>query len=722
MADVAPVFAEALALHQAGRLADAEKIYSRILAAQPKHFDSLHLLGVIFLQRGDPEAAVRQIGAALKVSPHHILALNNRGNAFQQLQRFGDALASYDRALSVRPDHVEALINRGVTLNALRRFDEAVASYDRAIAVRPDFVEAHLNRGNALQELNRLDEALAGFDRALALRPDFAEAHYNRGNTLHALKRDEEALASHDRALALRPDYVDALTNRAASLRELKRYEEALASLDRALVLHPDNVEALTHRGVTLNALKRYDEALISHERALALSPDDTDALVNRGVALHELQQFEEALACYDRALALRPDNAEALSNRGHTLHDLQRFEESLASCDRALALRPNFAEAHCNRGNALNALAQFDSALASYDQALALRPDYAEALTNQGITLHALKRFDDELASYERALAVQPDYPQAHFNAGWCRMLRGDFRGWQQYEWRWETGQLKHSRRYFAQPLWTRANDAANKTVLLHAEQGFGDTIQFARYAPLVALRAARVILEVQEPLHELISAVPGAAQVVSRGETLPDFDLHCPSLSLPLVMETELATIPSKVPYLDARPQDVAEWDARLGSRDRPRIGLAWSGNPKHRNDHNRSIALAVLLSLVGLDATFVSLQRDVSAADAELLRDRHDFVHFGAALENFSDTAALISNLDLVISVDTAVAHLAGALAKPVWILLPFVPDWRWMLDRDDSPWYPTARLFRQDDSRDWANVLVRVHDALRQYLKV
>jgi tetratricopeptide (TPR) repeat protein len=721
MADAAPalakdLFAEALALHQAGQLADAEQIYHRILAAEPGHFDSLHLLGVIFLQRGDAQAAVRQISAALKVAPHHILALNNRGNALQQLREFGAALDSYDRALSVRPDYVEALINRGVTLNALKRYAEALASYDRAIALRPDLPEAHSNRGNVLAALGRRDEALASFDRALMLRPDYAQAHYNRGNALHALKRHAEALASFDRALAAEPDYVDALTNRAVSLHELKRDSEALESLDRALALDPGNVEALTNRGVARNALARYDEALIDYDRALALRPDHADALTNRGVTLHELLRLDEALASYDRALMLRPDDAEALSNRGHTLHEMMRCEEALASCDRAIALRPDLAAAHCNRGNALNSLRRFDEALASYDQALKLRPDYPEALTNRGIALHFLQRFDEEMASYARALAIAPDYSEAHFNVGWCRMLLGDLR-WDEYEWRWRTRQ-KYVKRSFAQPSWSRADDVAGKTVLLHAEQGFGDTIQFCRYVPLVAQRAARVIFEVQAPLRELMRDLPGVAQIVARGDALPEFDLQCPLLTLPYLFGTELSTIPADVPYLRARPQAVAEWRARLGDNKRPRIGLAWAGSATQKNDLNRSVPLAALLPLLDLDVTYVSLLREVRAGEADLLRERSEIIHFGEALKDFADTAALIENLDLVISVDTAVAHLAGALGKPLWAVLALVPDWRWLLDRDDNPWYPTARLFRQDNSAGWNNVIARVAAALRE----
>ena len=721
-AKVPSLFAEGMALHQAGRLADAEEICYQILATQPDHFDSLHLLGVIFHQRGNHAAAIHQIDSALKRNPNNIFALNNRGLALHELKRFAEALASYDRALALRPDYADALSNRGLTLQELKRFTEALASYDRALALRPDYTEALSNRGLTLHELKRFAEALASYDRALTLRPGHAAALSNRGVTLHELKRFAEALASYDRALTLRPDYTEALSNRGLTLHELKRFEEALASYDRALMLRPDYAEALSNRGNTLYELKRLAEALASYDRALALRPDYVEALSNRGLTLRELKRFADALASYDRVLTLRPDHADALWNWGNTLYELKRFEGALASYDRALALRPDYAEALSNRGAALHALKRFEEALASYDRALALRPDYAEALYNRGITLHELKRFEEELASYNRALTLRPDYVEAHFNEAFCRMLIGDFnRGWQKNEWRWETKHLRNEKRNFAQPLWLGSNEISGKTILLHAEQGFGDTIQLCRYVPLVAERAARVIVEVQKPLHELMRTLPGAAQIVSRGDPLPDFDTHCPLLSLPLAFATRLETIPSETPYLRASSQAVMNWNARLGPRSHPRIGLAWSGRPTHKNDHNRSIGLSSLLPLLGSNATYVSLQRDVRADDATMLQDRSDLLHFGDELKSFSDTAALMSNLDLIVSVDTSVAHLAGALAKPVWVLLPFIPDWRWLLDREDSPWYPTARLFRQDDTREWDNVIARVQAALHEYVR-
>jgi tetratricopeptide (TPR) repeat protein len=535
-----------------------------------------------------------------------------------------------------------------------------------------------------------------------------------------SLGKQHTALASYDRALKLRPDYAEALSNRGNILHELKRFEEALASYDRAVELRPDYAQALFNRGNTLHELKRFEEALASHDRAVELRPDYAEGLFNRGNALHELKRFEEALASYDRTLKLRPDYAEALLNRGNSLHELMRFEEALASYDRLLKLRPDHAEALFNLGSTLHELTRFEEALASYDRLLKLRPDHAEALLNRGNTLQAMKRFEEALASYDGALKLRPGYSEALSNEAICRLLIADFdRGWENYESRWETKRLRTAKRSFVQPLWTGRDNVRDKTILLHAEQGFGDAIQFCRYVPLVAERGARVVLEVPRPLQELMTILISGAQIISRGDPLPDFDMHCPLLSLPLAFGTRLETIPSTALYQRASPQALVNWDARLASpTDRPRIGLAWSGNPKPRN---RSIELSCLLSFLDINATFVSLQKHIRPEDATVLKNHSDLLHFGDQLETFADTAALISTLDLVISVDTSVAHLAGALAKPVWVMLPFNADWRWLVDREDSPWYPTVRLFRQDETRAWDSVIARVRAALDDFVR-
>ena len=569
--------------------------------------------------------------------------------------------------------------------------------------------------------LGRNDAALSNTDRALSLWPDFVEALVNRGIALYKLKRFDEALADYDRAIALRPDSADTLVNRGNALGKLQRHVEALASYDDALKLQPAHVNALVRRAATLHDLRRHDEALKSYDRALALRPEHAEVLVNRGVTLHELKQPTEALNSYDRALAVEPNNVDALTNRGVALHDLGRYGEALASQDRALAVQPGHAAALSNRGLSLHKLGRLDEAVASYDRALALRPQYADALVNRGVTLHGLRRFDEALASYDRAIAVRPDHADAHFFGSLSRLLTGDFgRGWIEYEWRRKGASTGPSRRDFPRPLWLGGNEIADKTILLHSEQGFGDTIQFCRYVPLVAACGARVILEVEEPLQGLLASLARIARVVVKGNPLPAFDLQCPLLSLPLAFTTQLETIPSATPYLRAPDQALLKWGARLPIKRRPRIGIAWAGNAKHIRDRERSIGLGDLLPLLDVDATFVSLQKEVRAADTATLRERADIIHFGHELAGFSDTAALISHLDLVISVDTAIAHLAGALGKPVWILLTHVPDWRWLLDRNDSPWYPTARLFRQSDAREWNSVIAHVRDELLTFI--
>jgi tetratricopeptide (TPR) repeat protein len=686
MSNATPTFPEAMkravAAYEHGRLGEADDLARAALGVRPDHFDALHLIAVI--------------------------------NARQR--RFDEALASYDRALALRPDHFPALTNRGLTLHELRRFDEALASYDRALAMRPDYAEALFNRGITLQELKRFDEALASHDRALALQPDQADAFGNRGNALRQLKRFDEALASYDRALALKPDYFDALNNRGVTLHELKRFPEALASYDRALALWPDHAGALNNRGITLHELKRFDEALVSYDRALALQPDRAEAFSNRGNALRQLKRFDEALASYDQALALKPDYLDALNNRGVTLHELKRFPEALASYDRALVLRPDHFPALTNRGLTLHELRQFDEALASYDRALAMRPDYVEALFNRGVTLYQLRKLDEALVCYDYALALNPVYVDGHFNKALLHLLKGDYdAGWREYEWRWRRWKeqdLTLFKRDFTQPLWLGQTAVEGKTILLHAEQGFGDTIQFCRYASLVAGRGARVLLEVPVQLKDLMASLANVAGIIATQDKPPDFDLHCPLLSLPLALGTRVESIPAQVPYFTVPPESLRRWTSALGLKRNLRIGLAWSGSSGHKGDAIRSISLRSLLPLADLDAEFVSLQREVRGDDVTALKERGDIVHFGDELNTFADTAAVIANVDLVISVDTSVAHLAGALAKPVWVLLPFLPDFRWLLDREDSPWYPTARLFRQQAPADWSGVVSRV----------
>jgi tetratricopeptide (TPR) repeat protein len=672
--------------------------------------------GLVLNALNRPLEALASFESAIALDFDFIDAHNNRAVLLADLGRHDEALKSYREALLIEPRDARTHYNLGNLLKQLRRFDAALASFDAAIAEQPTFAEALCNRGAVLHEMSRLDESLDSFDRALTLRPDISEAHFNRGNVLHELRRSDEALHSYDCAIAVQPDYAEALCHRGVVLGDAKRFDEAIESLDRALTLRPDLAKAHLARGEILRELGRLDDALESCDQAVAAGADSAEAFNNRGLVLDKLGRHEEALENYDRALVLQPDNPVTLRNRGCALTGLDRFEEALATYDRIFALQSDCAEAHYNRGNTLLKMERFAEALASYDRALALRSELSDALNNRGIALTELKRFDEALASHRRAYASNPSDVEARWNEALLQLLLGEYsRGWAGYEWRWHKEPMIRARREFHQPMWRGEQTIERRTILVHGEQGLGDTIQFSRYVRALADKGAHVIFEVQPPLHRLMQGVSDAAQVVARGEPLPAFDCHCPLLSLPLALGTRLDTIPAERTYLHAPRPAMEAWQTRLQAHRRPRIGLVWSGNPDHKNDQNRSISLRTLLPLLTIDATFVSLQRDIRPADAAVLAERSDLLNLAEGLRDFADTAALVSQLDLIISVDTSVAHLAGALGKPIWILVTYLPDWRWLLDRDDSPWYPSARLFRQGETRNWEDVILRVREA-------
>jgi hypothetical protein len=455
----------------------------------------------------------------------------------------------------------------------------------------------------------------------------------------------------------------------------------------------------------------------------LALRSDHANAWVNRGLALQNLHRYQEALESFDRALIHQPRHVEAYNNRGTALQCMNRHIEAVVNFDQAIALRPDYADALNNRGNALDALDRPLEALESIDRALRLRPDFAMAWNNRGVVLRNLNRLDDALESTDRALALQPHDPDAHWNRSLILLMRGDFRpGWAEYDWRLQVPSLGHRPRSYAQPRWSGKEDLAGKTILVYSEQGLGDTIQFCRYVSLLEKRGARVVLEVQRPLRTLLASLANVDVLLSPGDEPQPFDLHSPLLSLPLAFATELDSIPALPSYLAADPARVAVWRAHLAARSVDtavrRVGLVWAGNPTLAQDRHRSVPLESLLLLAAPGLQLCSLQKELRPGDRELLDAHPGILHFGDELNEFADTAALIESLDLVISVDTAVAHLAGAIGKPVWILQRYSPDFRWLLGRDDSPWYASVRLFRQPQRGDWKTPIQAISGALQQ----
>ncbi|HEX3864438.1 MAG TPA: tetratricopeptide repeat-containing glycosyltransferase family protein [Stellaceae bacterium] len=495
------------------------------------------------------------------------------------------------------------------------------------------------------------------------------------------------------------------------------QFDHAVQWIARALK-QDARAEFLFSLGTALRRQERHDEALLAFQHTLKLAPGHWDAAQESGALLYRSGRLEEALGYLEPCLQRRPSDAATLVMCTDCMFSLRRFEQVAAINQRAHAHDPGNADPCNSVGVALQLLGRQEDALPWFDRAIGLRPDFVDALNNKAVALSGIHRFDEACAAYERVKTIDPGNVGAEWNLALLQMLMGNFEaGWAGREARWKNQPGTYPK--FAEPRWFGEANIEGKTILVCADEGLGDTIQFARYVPEIAARGARVILAVEESARALLSGLPGVAQCVRKSaEGLPAFDMHCPMSGLPLAFGTRLDSIPSARSYLPAAPDHLAQaWQTRLGPRDRLRVGLVWSGNPQHVNDHNRSIQLRSLLPLFDVDATFVSLQKDPRPPDRALLAERSDIVDLTAHLTDFVETAALIGCLDLVITVDTSVAHLSAALGCPTWILLPYTPDYRWLLDRDDNPWYPTARLFRQTESREYGSVLARMAAELR-----
>jgi tetratricopeptide (TPR) repeat protein len=525
-------------------------------------------------------------------------------------------------------------------------------------------------------------------------------------------ERHYEALLAQD------PENPNALHQ--LSVLRLRRgaFAEAAPLLERLIARHPDFPDAHNNLGVALQRLKRPADAARQFERAVELEPNRAQAHYNLGRAREGLGRSAEARACYERAISLRPDYAEAHNSVGVLLAQ-QEPEPALAAFRRAIAARPGYGDPYNNMGIALQALGRYEEAVASYRQALALKPDNADAYNNLGLALRSLNRHEEALDCFGLAQAIKPDHVDAQLGEGLVRLALGDYAaGWKKYVWRHLTANFSGGKKRPPQPLWLGNWDISGKTILVHGEQGLGDTIMFARYVPLVAQRGAKVILAVQRPLAAVMATLPGAALVRGQGEPLPPFDGFCPLPTLPLAFRTRVETIPADIPYLAAPADRLAKWQPVFQTFPRPRIGLMWAGalSPIFR----RSIPLGLLLPILQMrEFCFVALQKDVPKEDAPLLDSSRMATFLGERQSDLADAAAMISQLDLVITIDTSIAHLAGAMGKPTWVLLPFSTDWRWMRDRSDNPWYPTTRLFRQPTPGDWQSVVTQVTAALREW---
>ena len=599
---------------------------------------------------------------------------------FQQGQTAA-AEAGFRAVMKRDPRNFDALHFAGVVAAQSGRLEEGATLIRRALAINPRNAGALGNLGSALIRLGRYEEALTSLDRALAADPKAASAHHNRGFALMKLKRLDQAVAAFDRAIELKPDFAEAHNDRGGAFSDQDKFDHALSAYEKALSLRPGYPGYMVNVALVLGNLQRHPEALALAEKALRITPDDTSALIARTQALLALGRPAEGLADADSALKITPGLVQGHLWRSAALILLGQPEAALTAAETARTLAPQDTAAHRGYGFALGNLNRLYEALAAYDEALRLKPNDREVLWNRALTLLALGRFEEGWLAYE------------------SRNLR----------------QKTLVARKYPRPLWWGKQPLKGQQLHVYWEQGLGDTIQFARYALLAVAAGAKVTLSVQDPLLRLFKDFDPSVTIIGQNDEAAEFDLHCPLMTLPMAFGTRLETIPAwENGYLKAPPEDVARWGQRLPA-GRRRIGLVWSGSQTHGNDANRSVRLDRVLPMLETGDVWVSLQKEVRDADRAAL-EASGILDVSAELGDFADTAALISALDLVISVDTSVAHLAGALGKPTWVMVPFAPDFRWLLDSEDTPWYPKMRLFRQSRAGDWDGVVARIGEAL------
>ncbi|MCX7135201.1 MAG: tetratricopeptide repeat protein [Proteobacteria bacterium] len=637
----------AMALHRQGRLAEAERAYRSILVVHPACFDALHYLGLLDLQRGQHESAVRYIGEALRIEPKSPAALNNLGNALRALGRREEALGSYDKALAIRPRYLEALNGKGNTLQQLMRFEDAVAAYDRALASEPKSAEILNNRGNALQKLKRYDDAIASYDRALALRPDFIMAIANRGDALRNFGRYQEALGTYDKALAIGSSYADT-----AAARESAGSSPPLVDQRRVLHPRPEHAGALFGRGAALQGLGRYAEALVSYGQALSVKPEYPDALNNCGVVLLELGRFEDAL---------------------HT-----------------------------------------------YDKLLAVDPAYVDAIFNRGVTLEALEQYAAAVAAYQQVLAINPDHHEARYNEALCLLRNGEWaRGWDGFKVRWQWAGLAPGGGRYPGPEWDGAY--LDGTLLVWSEQGIGDQILYSSMFEQLRKSARDLIVEVPAKLVALFRRSFDGMTIIAQGESgyAGRFDAHIPLGSIGRYLRRGWQDfVRREGGYLRADAALAASLRNRLAGDGRLLVGLAWKSKNASLGKY-KSMELSAYAPLLKLpDLQFVDLQYgDVRGEIEQVAATTGIRIEQVGEIDNYEDIdglAALISACDAVVTVSNTTAHLAGALGKPVYVLLPRGRGllWYWHADRIDSPWYSSAKLYRQSASEEWDIVIQRV----------
>ena len=613
----------------------------------------------------------------------------NVGWQHQQAGRLAQAEQVYRHILQDDPQQADALYLLGIVGLRQGKFDQAAAALHQFLDLQPGHAEAHSNLAVALAGQQRLAEAVKHFRQSLEIDPTNADAHSNLGLARLQQNQPQEAIADFQHALRLRPDHADAQNHLGLAYLQLRRFDEAVACWRELVRQYPREPEGYHRLGIALTQQGKAGEAVTCLRHAVELNPRHPDALNHLGLALAEQEHLEQAVACFRQSLRLRGDYPDAQNNLGLALAELGQLDEAVTTLQAALRVQPHFAKAHNNLGL---------------------------ARIKQG-------RVDEAVAAYTRAIELEPDYPEAHRNRALAWLTQADFaRGWPEYEWRWRCPEFKQ--RSFRAPRWD-GSPLDGRTILIYAEQGLGDMLQFVRYLPLLKQRGATVWFECPTALLRLLEGLAGVDRLLKPMTAPEEYDVQAPLMSLPGLFGTDLTSIPADIPYLHADPQLVEAWRQELAPIREFKVGIAWHGNPKARTGKHRSFSLAQFAALARIEGVrLFSLQKGAGVEQLHEAMDRFTVIDFGNRLDEehgpFMDSAAVMKNLDLVITLDTSLAHLAGGLGVPVWVALPFYADWRWLRDREETPWYPTMRLFRQAKPDDWEGVFARLEDALRKHL--
>jgi tetratricopeptide (TPR) repeat protein len=746
-----------LKFHSHGDLLNAKIEYEKVILS-PKDlidnatlFEAYRLISKIDTQLNSPEKAIVSLENALKLQPNHVEINFDLGNSYQHIKNFTSAIRCYEQVHKINPQHIEAFINKGVALKEMGQINESIESfntalnidpkndnawcnlglsyhilgrfelslecYEKALAINTNSIETYVNRADTLNHLKRFSEALHDCENAISINPRTFQAYTNLGNTHKLMGNLNEAEKSYKKALSLNPIDPVSLNNLGFVLRELRQEDEAIKYFKLCIDLHSNNEKLYLNLIECLESKKQYEEALKYSNLLIGLNSELASGYFHRGNALFRLKQFVDAEKDFHKSTFINPLYAEAFNNLGMTLKELNQPNDAIENYNKALQIRPNYPHALNNKGVALLELNLLNEAYACLDEATQIDQNYAAAYCNKGLVLKGLHQFDESYENHLKAVQLDAESGVFHWNLGLLLLLKGNLnQGFKEYEWRWKNPQssLAAGKREFIEPLWLGDQHLKNKTILIYCEQGLGDTIQFSRYVPLFNQLECTVILEVQASLVSLFKNMPGISAIFAKGQKLPKFDYQCPIMSLPYAFDTTIDTIPPIQPIF-LEEAKITEWEKILGPKYKPRIGLAWSGSITHGNDRNRSIDLEQYISYLIPEFEYISLQKEVREVDNEVLR-KSDIRDFSEKIHDFSDTAALVSLIDLVITVDTSVAHLAASLDKPTLILISHTPDWRWMMNRDNSPWYPTVKLYRQQNIGDWQSALQTLFDDL------